>query len=137
MQKIHKGNPSRVAAERTEYIERAFFGKGRNTALRNLHFGPSPLFNAEILQELEKVIHSLGMNWRDLIYLAPWEYKWYGYFATTVYEAGVNIVESPCIHFAKEEDVIYAKSRGISMQTISNRYTALAMASRHFDLEFY
>ncbi|WP_288872468.1 DUF6492 family protein [uncultured Corynebacterium sp.] len=129
----HKGNSSLVAGERRRYISE-IFNPETDRSLASLNWGPSPIFHTEILDELEELIAPLGMNWRDLIYLSPWEYEWYGYFAVRTSQHPIVPVPSECIHFASESDVSLAKEKGLSADGISKRFTAIAMASRHFDL---
>lgn len=129
----HKADSSKVAGERRAYIS-GIFNPTNDRRISSLNWGPSPIFHKEILLELESLIAENGMNWRDLIYLAPWEYEWYGFFAMRTFQGLVLPSVSSCLHFATEEDVKLAKSKGITISDISRKFTSIAMASRHFDL---
>ncbi|MBE7340232.1 hypothetical protein [Corynebacterium aurimucosum] len=129
----HKANPSLIAGDRRKYIGEVFAKDGIYNS--PLNWGPNPIFHSEILFSMAIDIKEVGMNWRDLIYLAPWEYEWYAYFAMQRFSGTVVPSVSSCIHFAKDSDVEFAKEEGVSTDTLARRFKSVAMASRHFDLE--
>lgn len=128
----HKADPSLVAGDRRKYIGEVFTKDG--TYNNPLNWGPNPIFHSEILFSMEVDIKEVGMNLRDLIYLAPWEYEWYAYYSMQRYSGPIVPSVSSCVHFAKDTDVEFAKESGVSTDILARRFKAVAMASRHFDL---
>ena len=129
---IHKSGDSLPARERRGYLT-DIFGDPKDVKGNRLIFTPSPVFNVRILNELHNFLSSQNLNWRDAIYLSPWEYSWYGLFALRGFSEPVCAVHPTCVHFPTSESVRHAVSIGVDESDLARRFCSIAMAARHYD----
>lgn len=94
---------------------------------------PGQFFHAALLDEFERFFLKHGITLSDLIRLIPWEFNWYGCWATAAAEGVVSRSISPIVHFASDADVAAAKSAGITEEHLRKRFKVVQMAARHFD----
>lgn len=122
----HKSNQHLSGRDREKYI-RYVFDSGKCAVQ------PSQIFHAAILKSMERRLAAIGVSWNRLINLAPWEYNWYAHYALASPEFEIVGKASPVVHFASEQDVMYAKDHGVSVELLQEHFCAVAMASRHFE----
>jgi hypothetical protein len=117
--------------KRAAWINR-LFAVPEGTALQ-----PGQILHATLLAAMEKFFLSYGIDLVELIKLIPWEYNWYGSWASAALSNEVALSTSPILHFASDEDVAHARQHGVTQENLAARFKAVQMAARHFDGIFF
>ena len=120
---LNLDNPS--ALQRSDIPFRAF------GARKWYFYQPGQIFSRNLLQEMKRFLRGEGISLRDAILISPWEYNWYGEFASFAFRESTDFKISPFIHFADDESLILCKENNITTEKIARKFILVAMAARH------
>ncbi|MXS86097.1 hypothetical protein ABO04_09350 [Nitrosomonas sp. HPC101] len=125
------GDETHLRKKPTEVGGLINFSFGRADQTR-LFFMPTPIvWSSKIVCDMWYSLREVDLNFSDLLLYSPWEAIWYGHWALSNFKNEINLVEPLSIHFSKDEDIVDAKNRGISKETLSKNFYAVTLASRH------
>ncbi len=97
------------------------------------YYQPGQVFSRGLLRNMYDFFQERGVSFRDAILISPWEYNWYGEFATFSSSDAIDYRVSPYLHFADHDGLAFAERNGITSAVIAERFPIVQMAARHLD----
>jgi hypothetical protein len=96
-------------------------------------FQPGQIFAKELLVDFENYMKSGGLDLKDVINIAPWEYNWYGEYVAAFHSETTDFRVSPVFHVATTASVEFAAKQGATEAALRRRFKWVQMASRHLE----
>lgn len=125
------GNKNVLSKKPTEVgglINSSFGRKDSN----KVFFMPTPIiWSSEIVCDMWRHLREQGLSFSDLLLYSPWEAIWYGHWALSNFKEKIKPIEPLSIHFSKDEDILDARTHGVTRQTLSENFVAVTLAARH------
>lgn len=94
---------------------------------------PGQIFSSGLLRLFTERLEIHKLNISDAILMSPWEYNWYGEFASTFGHCETEFRISPFVHFQCVQDIEFARTAGISERQLMERFAIVQMASGHIN----
>lgn len=105
------------------------FGRRDNAGV---FFMPTPvIWSKEVAVSFWRFLQERETSMSDIILYSPWEAVWYGLYALSRFRDRVDCREPIALHFISDDDIAYAKSKGVSRETMKTNFLAVTLAARH------
>lgn len=109
-------------------INMSFGRKDNNRVL----FMPTPIvWSSTVVCDMWRFLREQGLSFSDLLLYSPWEAIWYGHWALSNFKDKIRAIEPISMHFSKDEDILDARSNGVTRETLSKNFIAVTLAARH------
>ncbi|HCT9232971.1 TPA: hypothetical protein OUC02_004562 [Escherichia coli] len=105
------------------------FGRKDNN---RIFFMPTPIvWSSAIVCDMWSFLREQGLSFSDLLLYSPWEAIWYGHWALSKFRNKIRAIEPISMHFSTDEDIVDARSNGVTRETLSKNFIAVTLAARH------
>lgn len=95
-------------------------------------FMPTPIvWSSTVVSHMWRFLRGEGLSFSDMLLYSPWEAIWYGHWALSNFRDKVKAIEPISIHFSSDEDIVDARNRGVTKETLSKNFIAITLAARH------
>ncbi len=98
---------------------------------RYIFYQPGQVFSRDLLVAFNYLLRQYGLTAGDAIRISPWEYCWYGSFASHSFHDETEFRASAVLHFRSDAGIAQARNAGVTEAQLASRFCIIQMAARH------